>query len=430
MKHMNKARVDYRCIAHHAHAIAHSPVFEGSDLSSSSMAISASPSGSEHGSQGTHLHHPPRAYFYEQTAIPTYRDFGGYPESEIPEVRGAPLGTWVNAWAEPVWINDPCYDPLSVVSHYQSATWGPNLRHGWLPQDPTPRVPSEAASRIPRSRQRHHNIGNVRVVNTSSTNPWVTGNTERDAMNIPNHPARTYQAPQPAAPPPGSDSAPSMAPRPIYTGSRGARASSQRSEVPLTHQRSSISSRRPSHTGLGSEVADADDPGTGPGAYTSPASRNGSNDPPSIQHTAGGASSQTTQTRPGPRTNCDPALKTEDSPNAKRPLHIHIETRSSSSRSRSSSQAESSPSTTFSRARGPSSSVASSPATSFTIPSTGSARDSGYSSGGSVCEPDVDTDLHRPADSRYPPNSHDTRRGGYDVMKERRRSRRGKDRER
>lgn len=408
MKHMNKARVDFRCIAKHAYAIANHPMYEGSELSSSSTTISASPSNNEYLAPGTHVHRPPSGNIYHRVRE--------YPVSGVPGASGAPLETWVNAHYEPACVHDPYYGHPAGESRHSSAFWSAPLQYGWPPQTAQPPLPDGTPVAAPRSRQRQ----NVRVINVHP------GQADQDDRYRPTNSVRIYQVAQAAAPSYASDSASNPAYRSASSLSHGVRAASQQQEPPLRHRDASVSPRRSSHASSSSEISGAAATRRRDGSHTAHTSLDGSQGPGTTQPLFTSTLSQGRR----PRSDHSSTSRTEDSPNAGSTAHIHVDSRSSS-RSRSSSLTGSSPSTTFSRTkRGPPSSVPSSPATSFSIPSASSARDSGYSSGGSsVCEPDADRQpQHRQGDSRYPPNSHETRRGGYDARQERRRTRRARGR--
>lgn len=410
MRYMNRARVDYRCISIYACAIANDPMFEGSELSSSSMTISTSPSSEETVHSGTHIRRPSSRKIYRRVAVPVHQNLGEHPVPEVPEASGAPLETWVNARYEPAWVQPLYYNPHTGEPGQLSHLWSEPLRYEWLPQTaqgPLPDGPSVASAR---SRQRQH----VRVINVHP------GQADKNDMYRPAHSVRVYRVAHFAVPPHRPDSDCSATLRPIPAPSQGARASPQQRESPLRHREASFSPERPSHSRSDPEILDTVDTSGRGDSRTTRTSLDGGCDPVPAQPMVMGTLPQDRHHR----SDQIPAPRTEHSSNARQAPYIHVESRSSS-RSGSSSRAGSSPSTTFSRTRSRPSSLSSSPATSFSTPSAGSTRDSGYSSGGSVCEPDVDKQSQqRPGDSRYPPNSHDTRRGGNDARQERRRLRR------
>lgn len=368
------------------------------------MTVSTSLSGEEHIDVETDIRH-----LHSRSTDHRVREF---PVSEIPEPSGAPLETWVNAHYEPACVHDLYYDSPPGESSYLSSSWSAAPRCGWVPQTvQTPLLDGTPAA-APRSRQRQH----ARVINVHPRQA------DQDDRYRPTHSFRVHQVPQAAAPSHAPDSASSPAYRSTSALSQSVRGPSRQQEPPLRNRDASVSSRRSSDSSSNLETPSAVDNSRRGGSHTARTSLNGGQDPVASQPAITNTLSQGRR----PRSEQISASRKENLPNAGNTAYIHVDSRPSS-RSRSSSRTGSSPSTTFSRTRGPPSSVPSSPATSFSIPSAGSSRDSGYSSGGSVCEPEVDKQSqHRQGDSRYPPNSHDTRHGGYDAMQDRRRKRRAR----
>lgn len=398
---MKRARIDYVCIASHAYAIANQPVFEGSELTSSSTANSTSSSDNERIDRGPHFCRPDCRFIYQRPGDPAHQGFGGYPAPGIPPASGDPLETWLDTQQEHGWIHDPYFHPPTGVLHNPSITWNTPLQYAWSPQAAQPLLPSRPPSNAPRQRQ------HARVINSSPRQAYQ------------NYTVRVYQVSQAAVPSHGSDHAPSAASRSTNARAQGVTAPSQQQEPFLRHRRALVLPSRPSHAGSSSETPDRVEASR----RGLSSSLDGGHDPAISQPISATATPQTHHPRTVPRPAHAPSSLTEDSPSPRKATRARSSTRSSA-RSRSSSRAGSSPSTTFSEARA---SGPSSPATSFSVPpSSRSARDSGYSSGGSVGDPEADggQKQHQYGNSHYPPNSYETRRGGYDVMQEIRRSRR------
>ena len=275
----------------------------------------------------------------------------------------------------------------------------------------------QAGRTAPQSRQRQH----TRVVDA---NP---GHSFQDGMHRTSHSVRVYQVPPATVQSRGSDHASNTASRSTHARSQSSRAPLQQHEAPLRRRRASVSPPRSSHARTGSNMPNVVDTSQEDAPQRTHTSLNGGHGTTTYQRATATTSPPSHHPRSDDSPDHVPIPICENLPNSRDPPYIHVETRHSS-RSRSSSLAGSSPSTIFSRATGRTpSSVITSPAMSFSNHSTRSARDSGYSTGGSsVCDQGMDKEQQRPmpGDSRYPPNSHETRRGGYDLSQERRRLKR------
>lgn len=404
---MNKARIDCRCIASHAYAIANHPVFEGSDLTSSSTTNSTSPLDSEHIDPRAHIRHAGSGTQYRRTVNPRQQGLGGQPVSEGPSAGVAPSEARVN---------DPHFYRDTTVPNNPPTTWRAPVHQTWPPQAARPPLPREPPTGAPRSRQGQH-------AQVNNTNP---GQAHQNNMSRATHSVPAYQVPQASVPSHGPDYASHAAYWPTYAQSQGVRAGSQQQEPPRRRRRTSMSPGRHSNPSSSSEMPGMVDTSQLNGSRTTPTTSSGGQNPTASRPVSTSTVPQGRRPRPSSNSAQVPSPSTGHTQNPRGSQYSHVQTGSrSSSRSRSSSHTASSPSTTFSRTRTSGSSVPSSPATSYSVRSSGSARDSGYSSAASVSEPEMDKEnQHRPSDSHYPPNSHETRNGGYDAFHHTRRLRR------